>query len=123
MADIQDRGDNSGGTFVLGLLAGAVLGAGLGMLFAPKAGAKLRKQLFERAGELANQAQKGYHKVTEDAGQWAERGKEAAGEWTELGKDMVGEARDTVARGADEAQKYVRDAVDTVKVAVGSRLS
>jgi len=124
MADTHDRFDHrGGGTFVLGLLAGAVLGAGLGILFAPKAGSKLRKQLFERAGELANQAQKTYDKVTEDAGQWAEQGGEAADEWTERGKDLVGQARDTMSRGAEEAQKYVRDAADTVKVAVGSRLS
>ena len=124
MADTHDRfNHNGGGTFVLGLLAGAVLGAGLGMLFAPKAGSKLRRQLFERAGELANQTQTSYRKVAEDAGQWAEQGREAAGEWTERGKDMVGEVRDAASRGADEAQKYVRDAVDTVKVAVGgSRL-
>ena len=119
MADTHDRFDNNGGgTFVLGLLAGAVLGAGLGMLFAPKAGSKLRNQLFEQAGELANQAQKSYRKVTEDAGQWAEKGQEAAGEWAERGKDMYGQARDTVSRGADEAEQYARDAADTLAGAV-----
>jgi gas vesicle protein len=119
MADTHDRFDNSGGTFVLGLLAGVALGAGLGLLFAPKAGTKLRKQLFERAGALADQAQEGYRKVSEDAGQWAEKGQEAAGEWAERGKDMYGKARDTLSRGADEAQKAVREAADTVTGAVG----
>jgi hypothetical protein len=39
MADGYDRYDNEGGgggSFVMGLLTGTVLGAGLGMLFAPK---------------------------------------------------------------------------------------
>lgn len=120
MADTHDRFDNNGGgTFVMGLLTGAVLGAGLALLFAPKAGSELRDQLSEQAGALANQAQKGYRKVTADAGQWAEKGKEAAGEWAERGKDMYGEARETVSRGAEEAQKSVRDAADTVTGAIG----
>ncbi len=121
MANTHDRFDNNvdSGTFVMGLLAGAVLGAGLGLLFAPRAGAKLRKQLFEQAGALADQAHTGYRKVAEDAGQWAEQGKEAAGEWAERGKDMYGKARDTVSRGADEAEKYARDTADAVAGAVG----
>ena len=95
MADTHERFDNpGGGSFVMGLLTGAVLGAGLGMLFAPKAGSELRNQLSEQAGALANQAQEGYRKVTENAGQWAEKG-----------KDLYGEARDAVSRGAEEAQK------------------
>ena len=59
MADGYDRFENEsngngGGSFVMGLLTGTVLGAGLGMLFAPKAGSELRNQLSEQAGNLAN---------------------------------------------------------------------
>jgi gas vesicle protein len=116
MADRFDRSENNqgGGSFVMGLLTGALLGAGLTMLFAPKAGSELRNQLSEQAGALANQAQKGYREATENAGQWAEKGKEAAGEWAERGKDMYSKAREAVSRGAEEAQTYVRDAADTV---------
>jgi gas vesicle protein len=102
MADGYDRFDNEsngGGSFVMGLLTGTVLGAGLGMLFAPKAGSELRNQLSEQAGNIANTASEGYRKATESAGQWADRG-----------KDMVDKARDAVSRGADEARSYVRDA-------------
>jgi gas vesicle protein len=113
MADRFDDNDGGGG-FVLGLLTGTVLGVGLGMLFAPKAGSELRNQLSDQAGALANQAQEGYRKATQNAGHWAEKGKEAAGEWAERGKDMYGKARDAVSRGADEAQKQVRDAAAPV---------
>ena len=117
MADGYDRFDNNegsgGGSFVMGLLTGTVLGAGLGILFAPKAGSELRGQISEQAGNLANQASEGYRRATENAGQWAEKGKETANEWTERGKDMYGKAKDAVSRGADEAQKYVRDAAST----------
>ncbi len=101
MADGYDRFDNEstgGGSFVMGLLTGTVLGAGLGMLFAPKAGSELRNQLSEQAGNIANTASEGYRKATESAGQWADRG-----------RDMVDKARDAVSRGADEARSYVRE--------------
>ena len=59
MADGYDRFENEGGgggSFVMGLLTGTVLGAGLGMLFAPKAGSELRSQISDQANSLANQA-------------------------------------------------------------------
>jgi gas vesicle protein len=108
---MADRFDNNdGGGFVMGLLTGTLLGVGLGMLFAPKAGSDLREQLSEQAGALANQAQDGYRKATQNAGQWAEKGKQAAGEWAERGRDLYGKAREAVARGAEEAQRSVHDA-------------
>jgi gas vesicle protein len=118
MADGYDRFDNNeasgGGSFVMGLLTGTVLGAGLGMLFAPKAGSELRGQISEQAGNLANQASEGYRRASESAGQWAEKGKETAGEWADRGKDAYGKAKDAVSRGADEAQKYVRETASGV---------
>ena len=105
MADGYDRFENEGnggGSFVMGLLTGTVLGAGLGMLFAPKAGSELRNQLTEQAGNLANQAQDGIRKVAET-------------DWAERGRDLYGKAKDAAAKGADEAQKYVRDAASSVK--------
>jgi gas vesicle protein len=111
--------NEGGGMFVMGLLTGAALGVGLGMLFAPKAGSELRNQFSKRAGALANQAQQGCLKATENMGELAEKGKDAAGEWPDRGKDMYGKAREAVARGADEAQQSVRDAVGTVADASG----
>src|SRR5438552_17930894 len=97
MADGYDRFDNEGnggGSFVMGLLTGTVLGAGLGMLFAPKAGSDLRNQLSEQAGNLANTASEGYRRATD-----------AAGEWEDRGRDLVDKARDAGSRGAREAER------------------
>ena len=106
MADGYDRygqegGD--GGSFVMGLLTGTVLGAGLGMLFAPKAGAELRGQLSEQAGNLANTATEGYKKASEAASEWAGKGREA-------GREVYDRTKDAVNRGTEEAQRYVREA-------------
>ena len=119
MADGFDRSDNDnngGGSFVMGLLTGTVLGAGLGMLFAPKAGSDLRNQVREQAGNLANTASDGYRRAAETAGQYAERGRdmareaaETAGQYAERGRDMAGDlagrAKDAVAKGTEEAQR------------------
>jgi len=98
MADSFDRYDNeSGGNggFMMGLLTGTVLGAGLGMLLAPKAGSELRGAIGEQAKNLGNAASEQYKKASEAAGTWAERGRE-----------MVDKAKDAVTRGADEARGY-----------------
>lgn len=120
MANGHDRFDNNagGGSFMIGLLTGTALGAGLGMLLAPKAGSELRHQFSEQAGALANQAREGYRKATDNVGRWAEKGKETADDWAERGKDMYGKAREAASHGAEEAHKYVRDAADTVTAAV-----
>jgi len=98
MADTTyDRYDTegSGGGFIMGLLAGTVLGAGLGMLLAPKSGSDLRGQLGEQAKNFSNKASEQYRRASETAGQWAERG-----------RDMMNQARDAVSRGADEVRNY-----------------
>ena len=106
MADGYDRFENEGsggGSFVMGLLTGTVLGAGLGMLFAPKSGSDLRNQISEQAGNLANTASEGYKRASETAGDWADRGRE-----------MYDKARDAVNRGAEEAQRYVRETTSNI---------
>src|SRR5579872_7061474 len=105
MADGYDRFENEGGngsSFVMGLLTGTVLGAGLGMLFAPKSGSELRSQLSEQAGNLRDTASDGYRRASEVASDWADKG-----------RDMYDKAKDAVARGADEAQRYARDATSS----------
>src|SRR5258706_9929554 len=98
MADSFDRYDNEGsgsGAFMMGLLTGTVLGAGLGMLLAPKAGSELRGAIGDQARTWSNTASEQYKKASETAGTWAERGRE-----------MVDKARDAVTRTADEARGY-----------------
>jgi gas vesicle protein len=110
MADGYDGFDKSldyregggGSSFVMGLLTGTVLGAGLGMLFAPKSGPELRRDLSEQAGSVANQASEGYRRASESASQWAEKGRE-----------VYNKASEAVSKGAQEAQKYVRDTANT----------
>ena len=97
MADNYDRYDEggNGGGFVIGLLTGAVLGAGLGMLLAPRAGSELRGQIGEQAKNLGNYAADQYRRAGETASGLAGRG-----------RDIVERAREAVVRGAEEARSY-----------------
>ena len=69
--------EEGGGSFLMGLLAGTVLGAGLGMLFAPKAGNELRGQLGESAARLKTTANDAYQQASGKVNQMVDRGREA----------------------------------------------
>ena len=92
----DDRYDQEGGGgFVMGLIAGTVLGAGLGMLLAPKAGSELRGAIGEQARNLGSKASEQYKRASESASGWADKGRE-----------FVNQARDAVSRGAEQARGY-----------------
>lgn len=68
--------EDGGGSFLMGLLAGTVLGAGLGMLFAPRAGSEIRNQLSEQAGRLRSTAGDTYHQASDKVSHLVDRGRE-----------------------------------------------
>jgi gas vesicle protein len=73
--------EEGGSSFLMGLLAGTVLGAGLGMLFAPKSGSELRSQIgsqiADQTGRLRGVADQTYHQASEKVSQMVDRGREA----------------------------------------------
>ena len=69
--------EEGGSSFLMGLLAGTVLGAGLGMLFAPKSGAELRSQIGDQAGKLRDMANDTYSQASDKVGQMVDRGRDA----------------------------------------------
>jgi hypothetical protein len=69
--------EDGGGSFLMGLLAGTVLGAGLGMLFAPRAGSELRNTLSEQAGKLRHTAGDAYSQASGKMGEMMDRGRDA----------------------------------------------
>ena len=96
MADNYERyEEGSGGGFMMGLLTGTVLGAGLGILLAPRAGSELRGQIGEQAKHLGNVAADQYRRAGQTASGLAERG-----------RGFVDRARGAVAQGMEEATAY-----------------
>jgi gas vesicle protein len=70
------REDQSGGSFMLGVLTGAFVGAGLALLFAPRTGPEMRAQLGEQYRGLADRVGEQAQSLRSTAGQWREQGRE-----------------------------------------------
>jgi gas vesicle protein len=84
----QDSGNMA---FVAGLCAGVAIGAGLGLLFAPRAGAELR-------GRLADHASTASRKVSETMDAVAD-----------AGRDAYSRARDVAATAGEELGRMAQD--------------
>lgn len=119
MHDVYDRfeREDRGGAFLMGLLAGTVLGAGLGMLFAPKSGSELRTQLAESGRNLGDSASQTYRKASERVGTLVDRGREAydrargtVSEAAERGREAYASTRSAVTEAADRGYEAVRSA-------------
>jgi gas vesicle protein len=106
MAEYYDHNDSSsGGSFMMGLITGAVIGAGIGLLLAPKAGSALRQDLTSKAGDLAKRGR-------DLAGDLAGRGRQA-------GEELYDQARHVASRAVDQAERYVEDVADTMPKPTG----
>ena len=56
--------DSRGNMFVIGLMAGAAIGAGLALAFAPRPGAEFRERLTGSATDLGQAASREYQRVS-----------------------------------------------------------
>jgi gas vesicle protein len=90
--------EDGGGSFLMGLLAGTVLGAGLGMLFAPKAGAEVRKQLSEQATRFRSTATDTIQQASEKLSQASQQASEKIGQASEKVSQIVDRGRDAYDR-------------------------
>lgn len=100
--ETNDR--NSGATFLIGFIAGSMLGAGLALLFAPKAGEETRREVAERAQRATDKAREGLGSASDRVAQFAERGKamyQTAAEKAREAAQAVREGRDPIAAVSD----------------------
>jgi gas vesicle protein len=81
--DEEGHEQRSVGTFLAGLAIGALVGAGVALLFAPQSGADTRRAVSRRAKHLAREARDRYEEIREKvrrARRERERGAEASDE-------------------------------------------
>jgi len=97
--------EDGGSSFLMGLLAGTVLGAGLGMLFAPKAGSELRNQLSEQAGKLRSAANDTYQQASEKVTQASDKVSQIVDRGREAYDRARGAASDTASKVASNIQQ------------------
>jgi gas vesicle protein len=85
----------SSAVFFTGLVAGALIGTGLGILFAPRRGAELRGQMAESATNMGQTLSK-----TVDG-------------WSDRGREVFDRARDLANRVSHEVDRVASDATKT----------
>lgn len=91
MADYrQYEVGGEGAGFMRGLLTGTVIGAGIGLLLAPKAGSDLRSALSQRARHAADWSSAQYRRAGHTATHWSDKGRE-----------FVDRAREAMAHGTE----------------------
>lgn len=96
----QDSGDHR---FLMGLLAGTVLGAGLGMLLAPRSVAEYRTRLAGSAKSLGETAADRFQRASAQV-------TTAAKEVTAKGQALRDSLAETVVRGAQTVERLATEA-------------
>lgn len=108
--------DNSDGGFLSGLILGGLVGAAVGMLYAPKSGEETRSELLDRTSELrgraedlaedalkrAQELQKEAKLLQEEAKKWQERGAAALEEQRIRLEQAIEEGQQAAAKTRDE---------------------
>ena len=85
----NEQVDGNGHDFLYGLVAGAAIGAAIGLLLAPKTGAELRQQLGASAERLRQQADETYHRAADAVDDLVGQGRKAV----QVGREKFEEAR------------------------------
>ena len=101
------REEGTGASFALGLFAGAVIGAGVALLFAPKTGTETRELLGQQYRGLADRVSDATETLRQQA---RERGQQITSQLS----DRISSVTDRVSSAAD------RSAAATDRTAAGS---
>jgi gas vesicle protein len=116
MDEQQTSSNSNAAGFLLGALTGALVGAGVALLFAPKTGKKMREDLMKQYEPIAQ-------KVTSFASDAMSRASDVAGRVTDRASDLVGRATDRVSDVTDSAASTLHDAVDSGRSKVNHVMS
>jgi gas vesicle protein len=120
MADEQIEG------FVKGIILGGVIGAALGLLFAPQSGRKTREEISGKAKELLTKAEKEYEAALKKSGKAYESAvkqlknlessaREKAGEMEEKVEELTELGKDALHDTKGQLTKAVKTAVHAFK--------
>jgi gas vesicle protein len=109
MQDFDTRYSQPGGGFLTGLLFGAAVGAALGVIFAPRAGADTRRQIAQSGGRLREGAMRTY-----------EQARDAGGAAFSKARDAYDRGREAFDRTRRDVQSTVEDTASTASDVMSS---
>ena len=122
---MQDNNTNHGGHFLMGLVAGSVIGAGLAAYFSPRLASELRQRVADSTNDLRNAASKGFQNVATRVADVVDRVADVADDVTRRGQAVRDDVADAVGHGAHEvgrgAREVVRSAREVEKFAIASK--
>lgn len=95
------RDEPSGTNFMLGILTGALVGAGVALLFAPKSGTEMRARLGEQYRGIADRVGEQTESLRATAGQLREQGRERIQELSSQLSDRASSAGERLTSEAD----------------------
>jgi gas vesicle protein len=98
----QDNNTSDGGSFLLGLITGSAIGAGLALYFAPRLALELRQRVTDSATDLRNAASERVQAV-------ATRVADVVEDVTKRGQAVRDGVADAVGRGAHEVGRGARE--------------
>ncbi|MES2590706.1 MAG: YtxH domain-containing protein [Bacteroidota bacterium] len=87
---------DSTGKVVLGVLAGAAVGALVGVLFAPDKGTETRKKIAESSTDLMDEWKEKFDDLIAGLNEKVQPVKDNAKEWAEKGKSKIEEVKSDV---------------------------
>ena len=111
MRQFSDESNDYGsstGAFFTGLFAGAVIGAGLGLWFAPKAGTEMREQLAGTARDVSTRVSKTVNDFADRGREVFDRAREVmnttSDQINQVASDVAKTANTSIRRGAQNIQ-------------------
>jgi gas vesicle protein len=102
MRNVNEQESAGSGMFLLGAVAGALVGAGVALLMAPQAGAEMRQDLNAGWGSLRDAAARRYREMADRAGVQLENLEEKADQF------------------ADDLETSARSAIDVASTKLGN---
>jgi gas vesicle protein len=97
---MESNHNTSTSTVLLALLGGAVVGAGLALLYAPQSGQRTRQKLRD----LADDAEDKIQDLAEKAGACLQDAEHKGAEWMQKGQDFVDEKKRQVSAAVEAAK-------------------
>lgn len=95
--------DRNGFFSMVCFLAGAAVGAGLALLYAPQAGTETRKQLKDASDKVSDEIKANYDKISDEAKKSIDQVKVSAEKAIENVKVFVEKTKDAVVKDAEAA--------------------
>jgi gas vesicle protein len=93
-----EQESREGGSFIFGMLCGAAIGAAIGLMFAPRAGAETRAQLAKQTERLRRNAMEQADRLRQRAGDMYGTASEAINDVVSRGREAFDVGREAFQR-------------------------